>query len=141
MLFRSLGADDYITKPFSPRELAARVRTVMRRRSAAAEPDQVLRIGEVLVDPLRHQVQIKGQEVVVTPKEFAILAALARHPGRAFTRTQLLQAAFGFDYDGLERTVDVHVLNLRKKIEVDHTDPAYVLTVYGVGYKMVELAE
>lgn len=141
LLGLDLGADDYITKPFSPRELAARVRTVMRRRSAAAEPDQVLRIGELLVDPLRHQVQIKGQEVVVTPKEFAILAALARHPGRAFTRTQLLQAAFGFDYDGLERTVDVHVLNLRKKIEVDHTDPAYVLTVYGVGYKMVELAE
>ena len=141
LLGLDLGADDYITKPFSPRELAARVRTVMRRRATAPEPDGVLQIGDLLVDPIRHQVQIAGKEVVVTPKEFAILAALARHPGRAYTRTQLLQAAFGFDYDGLERTVDVHVLNLRKKIEADHTDPTYVLTVYGVGYKMVELAE
>ncbi|MPY94790.1 MAG: response regulator [Acidimicrobiia bacterium] len=137
LLGLELGADDYITKPFSPRELTARVRTVMRRRAPQPAED-ALRIGELEVDPVRHQVRMHGAEVEVTPKEFAILEALARHPGRAFTRTQLLQQAFGFDYDGLERTVDVHVLNLRKKLEPDPTSPTYLSTVYGVGYKMAE---
>jgi DNA-binding response OmpR family regulator len=96
-------------------------------------------IGGLEIDPVRHEVKLHNQPVEVTPKEFAILEALARSPGRAFTRTQLLQQAFGFDYEGLERTVDVHVLNLRKKLEPDPTAPTYLLTVYGVGYKMAEL--
>jgi DNA-binding response OmpR family regulator len=138
LLGLDLGADDYVTKPFSPRELAARVRTVMRRRvpTDVAEPH---RIGGLEIDPVRHEVKLDRHAVEVTPKEFAILEALARSPGRAFTRTQLLQQAFGFDYEGLERTVDVHVLNLRKKLEPDPTAPTYLLTVYGVGYKMAEL--
>ena len=140
LLGLDLGANDYVTKPFSPRELTARVRTVLRRRSPTSSvADEVLRIGGLEIDPVRHEVRVDGREAVITPKEFSILEALARHPGRAFTRGQLLQQAFGFDYDGLERTVDVHILNLRKKVEFDHTDPRYVLTVYGVGYKMAEL--
>jgi DNA-binding response OmpR family regulator len=139
LLGLDLGADDYMTKPFSPRELAARVRTVMRRRTPTPGGDQLIRIGSLEVDAVRHEVRIEGTAVEVTPKEFAILEALARSPGRAFTRIQLLQQAFGFDYEGLERTVDVHVLNLRKKIEPDAAAPTYLLTVYGVGYKMAEL--
>jgi DNA-binding response OmpR family regulator len=99
----------------------------------------VHRIGGLEVDAVRHEVRVDGNPIEVTPKEFAILEALARSPGRAFTRTQLLQQAFGFDYEGLERTVDVHVLNLRKKLEADPGSPTYLLTVYGVGYKMAEL--
>jgi DNA-binding response OmpR family regulator len=138
LLGLDLGADDYITKPYSPRELAARVRTVLRRRTPPQ--DEVLRIGQLEVDTTRHIVSMEGRAADVTPKEFAIIEALARFPGRAFTRTQLLQQAFGFDYEGLERTVDVHVLNLRKKLEPDPAEPRYLLTVYGVGYKMAELA-
>jgi DNA-binding response OmpR family regulator len=138
LLGLDLGADDYITKPFSPRELAARVRTVMRRRTPG-HAHELHRIGMLEVDALRHEVKLDGRPVEITPKEFAILEALARSPGRAFTRTQLLEQAFGFDYDGLERTVDVHILNLRKKIEPDAGSPTYLLTVYGVGYKMAEL--
>lgn len=139
LLGLDLGADDYIKKPFSPRELAARVRTVMRRRVRAQNPEDIHRIGTLEIDALRHEVKVERRAVEVTPKEFAILEALARSPGRAFTRTQLLQKAFGFDYDGLERTVDVHVLNLRKKIEPDPASPTFLLTVYGVGYKMAEI--
>jgi DNA-binding response OmpR family regulator len=141
LLGLDLGADDYVTKPFSPRELAARVRTVMRRRAPAGPADDTLQIGGLLVDPVRHQVSVDGSAIEITPKEFAIVEALARNPGRAFTRTQLLQQAFGFDYEGLERTVDVHILNLRKKLEPDPGNPTYLLTVYGVGYKMAELGD
>ena len=139
LLGLDLGADDYVTKPFSPRELAARVRTVMRRRTPAPVEPERHRIGDLDIDPVRHEVRLAGETVEVTPKEFSILEALARSPGRAFTRTQLLQEAFGFDYEGLERTIDVHVLNLRKKLEPDPGSPTYLLTVYGVGYKMAEL--
>jgi DNA-binding response OmpR family regulator len=136
LLGLELGCDDYMTKPFSPRELTARVRTVLRRRTKPAE--ETFDIGDLHLDAVRHVVTMAGAPVEVTPKEFAILEALARFPGRAFTRSQLLQQAFGFDYEGLERTVDVHMLNLRKKVEPDPANPAYLLTVYGVGYKMAE---
>ena len=139
LLGLDLGADDYLTKPFSPRELTARVRTVMRRRAPQATAEEALRIGGLLVDPVRHQASVDGKEIEITPKEFAIVEAMARNPGRAFTRTQLLQQAFGFDYEGLERTIDVHILNLRRKLEPDPGNPVYLLTVYGVGYKMAEL--
>ena len=135
LLGLDLGADDYITKPYSPRELVARVRTILRRSGRDAT-DHRLVIGDIVVDTARHEVTRAGAHVECTPKEFAILAALAASPGRAFTRLQLLEEAFGFDYDGLERTVDVHVANLRKKLEPDPADPTHLLTVYGVGYKL-----
>lgn len=135
LLGLDLGADDYITKPYSPRELVARVRTILRRSGRDAA-DHRLVIGDIVVDTARHEVSRSGEHVECTPKEFAILAAMAASPGRAFTRLQLLEEAFGFDYDGLERTVDVHVANLRKKLEPDPAEPTHLLTVYGVGYKL-----
>lgn len=131
-----LGADDYMTKPFSPRELLARVRAVLRRlsESGASEVDEV-RFGDLLVNFVRHEVRLQGNFVHLTPKEFKVLEILIKEPGRAFSRLELLEQAFGFDYDGLERTVDVHVMNLRRKIEPNLEEPIYVQTVYGIGYK------
>jgi len=131
-----LGADDYMIKPFSPRELLARVRAVLRRlsESGASEVDEV-RFGDLLVNFVRHEVRLQGNFVHLTPKEFKVLEILIKEPGRAFSRLELLEQAFGFDYDGLERTVDVHVMNLRRKIEPNLEEPIYVQTVYGIGYK------
>lgn len=131
-----LGADDYMTKPFSPRELLARVRAVLRRlsESGASEVDEV-RFGDLLVNFVRHEVRLQGNFVHLTPKEFKVLEILIKEPGRVFSRLELLEQAFGFDYDGLERTVDVHVMNLRRKIEPSLEEPIYVQTVYGIGYK------
>ena len=112
----------------------------MLRRSAdeGGDGSGVLVVGDLRVDKRRHQVFMADNQIDVTPKEFAILAAMASAPGRAFTRPMLLEEAFGFDYDGLERTIDVHVANLRKKLEIDAADPRYLITVYGVGYKLNE---
>lgn len=134
-----LGADDYVSKPFSPRELLARVRAVLRRvgQDQDVGPPQV-RSGDLLVDFVRHEVRLRGETVDLTPKEFRLLEVLIREPGRAFSRLDLLDRVFGFDSEVLERTVDAHVMNLRRKIEPDPRQPTYVLTVYGLGYRFTE---
>ncbi|MEY2444389.1 MAG: hypothetical protein QOE00_969 [Ilumatobacteraceae bacterium] len=140
LLGLDLGADDYVTKPFSPRELVARVRTVLRR----TRPDgtdgggAVVCVGDLELDPVRHVVRMRQEPIECTPAEFKILARLIEVPGRAFTRQHLLEEAFGFDHYALDRTIDVHILNLRKKIEDDPSEPTYLLTVYGVGYKLTD---
>ncbi|AGL21550.1 response regulator transcription factor [Actinoplanes sp. N902-109] len=129
------GADDYLTKPYSPRELTARARALLRR--SKNRPDEtVLTVGKLVIDVGRHQVHADGEPVQCTPGEFAILAALAGQPERVFTRAQLLEHTNGVERDSVERTIDVHVLNLRRKIEPNPKRPARLVTVYGIGYKL-----
>ncbi len=130
-----LGADDYVVKPFSPREVVARVRTVLRRAGQPAAVPETVAAADVVLDLTRHTAAVAGTPVDLTPTEFALLRAMASQPGRAFSRMELLDAAQGEAYDGCERTIDTHVKNLRGKIEPDPRNPRYILTVYGVGYK------
>ena len=131
-----LGADDYVCKPFSPRELVVRIRAVLRR---GEHPElggrERLFFDELTIDLARRRVELDGEEVSLTPTEFNLLAALARSPGRLFSRDALAERAFGPDFSGLSRTVDAHVMNLRKKIEPDRSEPKYVVTVFGQGYR------
>lgn len=133
-----LGADDYVTKPYSPREVVARVRTVLRRAGTSAEKriSHIIRAADLEIDLDAHTAILNGEEIDLTPTEFNLLAALAEQPGRVYSRLQLLEAAQeGAAYEGYERTVDVHIKNLRAKIEQDPKEPQYIQTVFGVGYK------
>jgi two-component system alkaline phosphatase synthesis response regulator PhoP len=133
-----LGADDYLVKPFSPKELVARVRAVLRRTSGATAAAEVLRASDVEVDLPKMRARVGGEPVDLTPTEFELLATLAREPGRVFTRGQLLDALHGVTLETYERAIDAHVKNLRRKIEPEPGRPRYVLTVHGVGYRFAD---
>ena len=135
LLGLDIGADDYVTKPFNPRELVARIRAVLRRAAPEEGPVKDMRFGELLISFVRHEVLVSGRPANLTPTEFRLLEALVREPGRAFSRSELLDRVFGWDYEGVERTVDVHIMNLRRKIEPEPGKPRYIATVPGVGYR------
>ena len=132
-----LGADDYITKPFSPRELVARIRAVLRRHAAAGDLE-TLRASDLVLDVPRMRVTRDGDPVDLTATEFSLLASMARQPGRVFTRSQLLDAIHGVAFESYERAIDAHVKNIRRKLEHDPRSPRYLLTVYGVGYRLAD---
>jgi two-component system, OmpR family, alkaline phosphatase synthesis response regulator PhoP len=132
-----LGADDYVTKPFSPKELAARIRAVLRRspdESLQMGPEEV-RFGNLTINFPKHEAYIDARSLNLTPVEFKLLGVFVREPNRVFSRTQLIEKVLGYDFDGFDRTIDVHILNLRRKLEPDAGHPRYIKTVYGSGYK------
>ena len=133
-----LGADDYLTKPFNPQEVVARTRAILRRSSGTLRPPGVVQIRGLRLDLERHVATIDDRPIELTPTEFEVLRVFMQHPDRAFTRGELIDAAVGYGYEGLERTIDSHIKNLRKKIEVDPARPEYLETVFGVGYRLRE---
>ncbi len=133
-----LGADDYIVKPFSPKELVARIRAVLRRADATLGGGEVVRAGPITIDIPKMRVTVGSEEVELTATEFQLLLTLARHPGRIYTRAQLLDALHGVSFESYERSVDAHVKNIRRKIEPNPRRPELLLTVYGVGYKFAD---
>jgi two-component system, OmpR family, alkaline phosphatase synthesis response regulator PhoP len=136
-----IGADDYVTKPFSPRELVARIRAILRRVDRTVEAGDRVEVAGVSIDVARMRVEVEDRVVELTPTEFQLLLTLARQPGRIFTRSQLLDAIHGLAFESYERAIDAHVKNLRRKLESDPSRPKFVLTVYGVGYRFAEDAQ
>jgi DNA-binding response OmpR family regulator len=137
-----LGADDYLVKPFSPRELVARVRALLRRAHASDEPQrEIHEYGDLTIDISGHKVLVKGKEVDLTASEFKLLTTLSRYPGRVYSRMELVEKVLGYDFEGYERTIDSHVKNLRAKIGDDPRDPKWLFTVHGVGYRFENPAE
>lgn len=132
-----IGADDYITKPFSPRELAARVRAVLRRLPGERGPEKIEH-GALTVNFFEHEAYLDSKPLHLTPIEFKLLATLIKEPGRVFSRAQIIEKALGYDFNGFDRTIDVHILKLRRKLEPDPRKPKFIKTVYGAGYKLLE---
>jgi DNA-binding response OmpR family regulator len=132
-----IGADDYVTKPFSPRELAARVRTVLRRlpEQALLRGPAEIQAGDLVMNFQKHEATLAGRALRLTPIEFKLLGVLVKEPGRTFSRAQLIEKVLGYDFDGFDRTIDVHILNLRRKLESDPGHPRLITTIYGTGYR------